>query len=268
MESLGIIGCGNMGEALLKVLSKKSDFLDNIVILEKNPERERYIVKSYNVSSGNSIEEFLESVGIIILAVKPQDISSLLENISNYNIEKKLFISIAAGIPINFIKSKLIKKVKVIRVMPNTPALVGSGISGISLSEEVEEKDKEIALDIFNSVGETVLVEEELIDAITAVSGSGPAYVSFFITSIYQEAIKLGLNEEKAKKIVYVTFKGTVNMLEDTGISPDKLIEKVASPGGTTEAALEFLDQQDVSEVIKNSIRAAYNRSKELSNEG
>lgn len=215
----------------------------------------------------NSAKEAVKGKNLIILAVKPQILPALLKEIKGAILPDSLIISIAAGVTTNKVQSLLNPGQKVCRAMPNTPALIKKGMTVLSYSEEVLTQEKALVRRIFNRVGKTVVVPEEQMDAVTALSGSGPAYLFSFVEAIVAGGIELGLSKTVAFQLATQTVYGSVKLLIKTDLSPREQIQKVTSPGGTTFAALSVLERMDFKETVISAMRAASQRSKELGKE-
>lgn len=246
MTKVAIIGAGNMGSAIMKRIKKKY----RIIVSDTDPNK----LKGLNIRDN---KKAVMDSDIIILAIKPQNMDAVLDEIKGTN---KPVISIAAGITTRRIEKKL-GKVPVIRVMPNTPLLVGMGMSAICLGRYAKDRHIRLADKIFSSMGKVVITKESVMDAVTAISGSGPAYVYLFIESLIRSARGLGLSKE----LVLQTLKGAIVLLEKTGKSPEELRKQVTSPGGTTEAALKVFQKEGFSRIIDKAVNAACKRAKELS---
>jgi pyrroline-5-carboxylate reductase len=260
---IGFIGGGNMAEALIKGMIQSSRFkVQDIFVSEPREERRRYLQQSYGIKTTGSNKEVVSSCGIIILAVKPQNMDTVLDEIGGVITEEKTIVSIAAGITFAYLSSRL-KTKKLIRVMPNTPALVQEGMTVISLCECFSDPSVPVVREIFMSIGEVITLPEKYMDVVTALSGSGPAFIALFIEAMIDEGIKRGLSRENAIILTTQTFLGTARLLE-TGITPQKLREMVTSPGGTTAAGLEVFEKQGFMNIISDAIEAAINRAKEL----
>lgn len=255
-----------MGEALLAGLLNKNAFdKKNITVSEKQEERTKFLKQKYPpITLVQNNQSLVENSSIIILAVKPQDVETLLEEISPSLTASHLLISIAAGIKISFIEKIVGKKIAIIRAMPNLPALIGEGMSAYSVSKNASQKDEKIAEEIFGSTGKVLKLEEDKLDAVTALSGSGPAYVFYMLEAMAEAGIKFGLTKEQAKTLSVQTIIGAAKMIEK-GDCPVDLREKVTSPKGTTEAALKILIDTKWKEVLIQAIKKAEERSKELS---
>lgn len=268
MKKIGFIGGGNMAQALLEGITKAGLFKpDHIWVSDVRPERLDELKTQYGVQTTSDNMVLTAAANILILSVKPQVMAGVLEGLAGTLKKDVLVISIAAGITTNAIRAKL-GEVQVIRVMPNTPALVGAGASGLyNASASMESLNA--ALDIFNSVGRAVVVENEsLMDAVTAVSGSGPAYFFLLMEEMIKAGVELGLTEDDAKILVLQTAKGAALLAESAqqrSEDPAVLRKKVTSPGGTTEAALKVFAEKGISQIVNEALTAARDRGRELS---
>jgi len=254
---IGIIGVGNMGKAIASRLNKR------MLISDANVRKLRSAKKKNTLIAKNNIG-LAKQANIIILAVKPQNIARVLKEIAPFS-KGKLIISIAAGIKTKIIERRL-GKARVIRVMPNMPAIIGRGISALAKGRSASKKDLAAARTIFLSLGEVVEVRESLIDAVTAVSGSGPAYYFLLAEAMQKGAAALGLNKRLASQLAKATFIGAAEVAKNTDISATDFIKKVASKGGTTEAALKTFKKTGFERIVKQALEAARNRSRHLSN--
>lgn len=277
-QQIGFIGAGNMAEAIIGAVIQSAVCNPSMIsVSDISRERLNVMSKAYGVQAAASNMDLFSESRVVIFAVKPQHLGTVLSEIAaddRYRLtERKLIISIAAGFPIRKIEGALYKPLldsessllPVIRVMPNTPALVLAGMSGMSANAYATAEDIGLARSILESMGQVIEFREELLDAVTAVSGSGPAYVFFLIESMIQAGIELGLTDHDAQMLTLQTVKGSVKLLEKRNESAQILREKVTSPGGTTEAALAVLDRFNVKTHIINAIKAAAERSAELS---
>ena len=247
-----------MGSAIISRI--KSQY--RVTVSEKDRVRANALKKKFRVKIAG-LSEGVKNAHAIILAVKPQDFDNVLAEIKS-SIKNQLVISIAAGITASYIEKRL-GKVRVIRTMPNLPAQVGQGMTGISKGKYAGQKDLAIAVKLFNKIGETVVVEEKWLDAITAVSGSGPAYVFLFAEMLTQAAKQLGFSDAVAKKLVLQTLKGSLNLLENSNEDASVLRERVTSKGGTTQAALNVFSKHKFQETFTQALKAAKKRAGELS---
>lgn len=257
---IGFIGGGNMAEALIKGMVQSG--MKDIMVSEPRDERRLYLEKTYSVKAAHDNKEAVRKCTIIILAVKPQNMDDVTAGISDLISPDKLIVSIAAGITLSYLTSRL-KTSRIIRVMPNTPALVQEGMSVLSLCECIPDKDMSIVRDIFMSVGRVLVLPEKYMDAVTAVSGSGPGFIAYFVECMTEAGVKVGLGSHDASELAIQTLIGTAKLLE-TGMPPDKLREMVTSPGGTTAAGLKAFEEKGFKDVISAVIQAAVERSKEL----
>jgi len=265
MYTIGFIGSGNMAEALIKgVLAGGLYGTDEVCASDISGERLDYIAGEYKICTEKSNFGLAARSRIVILSVKPHYIADVLEEIKGSITNDTIVISIAAGITIEKIAGAL-DKGQVIRVMPNTPALVGNGMSGIYSSNATADS-MQMAIKLFSAVGKTVVVEsEEMIDAVTAVSGSGPAYFFLLIEEMIKAAEKLGLSGEAAKELVLQTARGAAILADGSEYGPAELRKKVSSPGGTTEAAIKAFVDGGFGELVTKAMIAARDRSVELS---
>ena len=260
---LTIIGAGNMAEAILKgILDKSVLKASDITLTDVSAERLEYIDKTYKVNTNSSNITAINSATAIIIAVKPQNIDQVLEEL-HQTAKDQLIISIAAGITIAKIDPET--KYKVVRAMPNTPALIGEGATALAFNNNVTDNDKELASKIFNSLGITVVVNEEQLNAVTGLSGSGPAFVFRLIEAFIQAGLSLGLDEETASKLALQTFIGSSKLAADNKKSLEALVEQVSSPNGTTVAGREILESSNIKEKIIETIKRAKERADELS---
>ena len=268
MKTIGFIGGGNMAQALLTGILKAGLYHANhIWVSDVRLEQLDVLKDIYGIHTTADNKELTAQADVIVLSVKPQVMGDVLAGIAGTLKEGTLVISIAAGITTNSIREKL-GDVQVVRVMPNTPALVGAGASGL-YNLSASEENLNTALDIFASVGRAVVVDDEkLIDAVTAVSGSGPAYFFLLMEEMIKAGMELGLTAETAKTLVLQTAKGAALLAEsaqEQGEDPAVLRQKVTSPGGTTEAALKTFSKEGFEAIVTKALRAARDRGRALS---
>ena len=260
---VGVIGAGVMGEALIAALIKFGVAPSSIFISEKRQERSDELVKKYGIS-GLDLTSNAKTSDVILLVIKPQDMGDVLGEIKGSLNPQTLLVSFAAGKKIEFIAEILEKSYPVIRIMPNTPLLVGEGMSAISLGKGVTPDQKDFVVGLLEATGKVIEVEESLQDAVTATSGSGPAYFFAFVEAMIEGAIALGLSSSDATTLTIQTIVGAAKLLNESGDSPTVLREKVTSPNGTTAAALASFEASSLSEIIASAMKAAHNRSQEL----
>ncbi|MDD3275807.1 MAG: pyrroline-5-carboxylate reductase [Kiritimatiellales bacterium] len=267
MESKVVfIGAGNMAEAIVSgMVAANFCAPEKIIMTDVRPERLAELEAEYGVSTSTD-NSVVKNAEIVLLAVKPQVMADVLKGFAPVLRKETLVISIAAGIPTVKIEALLGGNRRVVRVMPNTPALVGQGASALAAGANADEADLEVAEAILGCVGLTGRVEENEIDAVTALSGSGPAYVFYLLEGMLAAADKMGLDKETARKLALKTVEGAARLMEDSGEAADVLRAKVTSKGGTTEAAIRSMDEAGVKEAIIQALLAAQKRSVELSN--
>ncbi|MDI1472360.1 Pyrroline-5-carboxylate reductase [Thermodesulfovibrio sp. N1] len=258
---IGFIGGGNMAEALIRGLIKNGK--RNIIVSDPVDERRRYLEKCYGIKTTSSNIDVVNNSEIIVIAVKPQNILEVLEEIKEHVKEKHTVVSIAAGIPLNLIKNYL-KTDKLIRAMPNLAAIVGESMTVLAICECLEMKIVAPVRDIFMGVGKVITLPEHYMNLVTALSGSGPGFLCYIVEQFMDVATELGLAEETAKELIIQTFIGTAKLL-DSGIPPDKIRQKVTSPGGTTEAGLRILSSSNLREILFQTLQEATKRAQELS---
>jgi len=257
---IAFIGGGNMAEALIKGVVRKGK--KDIIVSEPREERRRYLESAYKVKTTASNIEAVKASNIVVLAVKPQIMDQVLSDISGAVDESKAVVSIAAGIRLSYLAERL-KTGCLVRVMPNTPALVGEGMSVISMCECIHGPEIGIIKDIFMSIGRVMMMPEKYLDAVTALSGSGPAFIAYFLEGMTEGAVMAGLPEESARELALQTASGTLKMLEE-GVSTQRLREMVTSPGGTTAAGLKALEEKNFKGIVHEMIQAAVKRAAEL----
>ena len=260
-SKVGVVGTGVIGEALIGSLMRFGIPKDSILISEKRDERKDEILQKYGVSKLESIEY----VDILFLAVKPQDLITTVQAWSTSNLSVPLIVSFAAGVKISAIENVLGSKARVIRVMPNTPMTLGRGMSAMSLGAHVTKEDQDWLNRFLKTTGEVIEVSEGLQDAVTATSGSGPAYYFAFTEAVVAAATKLGLSEADAITLAKETLIGAALMVEKSGKDLKTLRENVTSPNGTTAAALNSFKESGLEDLVLAAMKAARDRSIELS---
>jgi pyrroline-5-carboxylate reductase len=265
-KKIAIIGTGNMGEALISgLIVSGSSKPKNIICTDVREAKLNDIKKEYGVQiTANNIDAVKES-DIIVYAVKPQIIAAVLKETAAYLDMSKLIISIAAGVPMPAIESCLNKDLRLIRVMPNIAASVKEAASAIAAGAHATDEDIELAMEIFNSIGKSIFLKENyLMDAITGLSGSGPAYIFLIVDAMADAGVKMGLSREEALFLSTQTVLGAARMLMETQEHPGQLKDRVTSPGGTAIAGLATLEEGGLRTTLIHAVEAATNRSKEL----
>jgi pyrroline-5-carboxylate reductase len=263
---IGFIGGGQMGEALIRGIIQSGLYAaGDILVAEPDAARRTYLNTTYQVQPFDSGIPVWNSCATVILAVKPQVMGSLLAASKELITPEHLIISIAAGLPISFYESHLIGLAcKIIRVMPNTPALVLESASALCGNKHVMPSDMDLAKSLFDAVGVAVILDEQYMDAVTGLSGSGPAYVFTFIEGMIDAGIKIGLARPVAETLALQTVLGSVKLMQESGKHPAVLRAMVTSPGGTTIAAQHVMEKAGFKGIIMDAIEAATNRSAEL----
>jgi pyrroline-5-carboxylate reductase len=259
---IAILGTGKIGESLLAGL-RSSDWAD-IVASARREERAAELRERHGVEATTSNAEAIRGADVVVLAVKPQDIEALLGEIGHLLTPEQTVLSIAAAIPTARIERHLGAGVPVVRAMPNTPATVHEGIAGMCAGRHAGREHLDRAGTVLRAVGDVVEVPEDQMDAITALSGSGPAYYALLAEAMIEAGILLGLSREISTRLVVQTMLGTAKLLRDEKVHPVELREMVTSPGGTTIRAIRELEQAGVRAAFLNAINAAMERSKEL----
>lgn len=264
-KTIAFLGAGNMGSALIQgIIGKELGPALSIWAADVSPERLTYLKDNYGINVTSDNKKVVDRADIIVLAVKPQQLGVLLAEIRPQVNEGKLIICIAAGITLAYLRKHLGDKVRLIRVMPNMPALVGAGMTALCGEKQTRPEDLKLAEGIFSCVGEALEVTEGLMDAVTGLSGSGPAYVMVVIEALADAGVKLGLPQDTALKMAIQTVLGAAQLLKEKGMHPAQLRDMVASPGGTTIAGLSALDQGGLRAALIEAVEAATRRSKEL----
>jgi pyrroline-5-carboxylate reductase len=264
-KTIAFIGAGNMAEALVKGLLRAGVASpQEIVCTDRRAERGPELEKLYGVRFTGSNVAAVKEAAIIVLSVKPQVMEKVLAEIGPSLDASKLVISIAAGIPIAALERQVGHGVRVIRTMPNTPALVGAGATALSPGEHATEADLAQAKALFDAIGMTVMVDEPLLDAVTGLSGSGPAYIFLIIEALADGGVKAGLARAQAQALAAQTVFGSAKLLIETGEHPGRLKDQVTSPGGTAIAGLHTLEAGGLRTTLMNAVEAATNRSREL----
>lgn len=265
MARIGFIGAGNMAEAIARGLLRAGLYeASEICAADPSPDRQRLFRDSLQIGCFGEPLEVAERAETLILAVKPYVLGDVVKQIAPKLRPESLLISIAAGISLKFIAQAAGPGARVIRVMPNTPMLVGKGMSAIARGEGATDSDVFLAERIFGAGGKTIRVDESAMDAVTGVSGSGPAYVFYLCELVAIAGAKAGLPEEQAAALARQTVIGAAAMLEASKEPPAELRRKVTTPGGTTQAAIETMQAADLEGTITRAIGAAAKRSKEM----
>ena len=264
-KTLGFLGGGNMAAALVKgLLHAKVLPPDKIIVSDVKSERLQWLKDTHGVVTTSDNHALVKASDYVVLAVKPQVIDKVLEGASGDFKRGQLVISVAAGVPVSAIESRLADGVHVIRSMPNTPATVDAGATAIAPGTFATEADLEIARKLFSAVGRVVTLDETLLDAVTGLSGSGPAYVMLMIEALADGGVKVGLGRDTALLLAAQTVYGSAKLLLETGEHPGRLKDMVTSPGGTAIAGLHTLESGALRKTLIDAVEAATKRSAEL----
>jgi pyrroline-5-carboxylate reductase len=264
-KQIGFVGVGNMGEALIHgLLHGHLCRPDQILCSDTRPERLKAIREKYEVKGTSHNTEVVKQSDLIIIAVKPQIMKNVVEEIAKYLNLSKLIISIAAGVPLEAIESCAKKELKLIRVMPNICVSVREGVSAIAGGKHALKEDLMMAKTIFDSVGKSLFIDEYLLDAVTGLSGSGPAYIFLIIDALADAGVKVGLSRDDALILSSQTVLGAAKMLIETGEHPGKLKDLVTSPGGTAIAGLHTLEEGGLRTTLINAVEVATQRAQVL----
>ena len=265
MTKLAVLGAGKMGEALIAGLVASGwRKPEDIVATARTQERLDALAASYSVGTTTSNPDAVAGAEVVVLAVKPQDAEALLADVSPHLGEGHTLLSVVAAISTAFIESRLAAPVPVVRAMPNTPSIVHEGMAGIAGGRHATDDHVALAREVLSHVGRVVVVPESYLDAVTAISGSGPAYFALLAEAMIEAGILLGLAREMSTELVVQTMLGSAKLLRDEHMHPVELREMVTSPGGTTIRAIRVLEQSGVRAAFLNAIQAAMERSQEL----
>ncbi len=265
MMKIAIIGGGNMGEAIIKsLLESKICLPADISVSDISESRRLFLKKQYGVNATANNNKAISGREVIVLAVKPQNINEVLAELKGSLTTGQLLLSIAAGVKINSIREGTGHQ-KIVRVMPNTPVQIGLGMSGWTATKEVGGEQKRWAKTILGAMGKEIYFDEEnALDLVTAISGSGPAYLYLFAESLIDAAAGLGMKKNVAEKLVLQTMLGAAQLMDKSDKAPAELRRDVTSKGGTTERAIEVFEKNDLAGIISKAVKAAYQRAKEL----
>jgi len=266
MKKVGFIGAGNMAGALIRGLLRAGRYkTSDLYVSDAADSQLRRFRRTHKIEGTRDNKALVRECQTVVLAVKPQIMAEVLEGVRSEATPKKLFVSIAAGFPLRRIEAGLGGQARVVRVMPNTPALVGKGMSVAVAGSQATANDLKQTLRLFKAVGEAVSITgEDLLDSVTALSGSGPAFVYFFAECLTEGGVRGGLSQQLATQLAHQTLVGAAAMLIESGMSARELREMVTSPGGTTMAGLQALEDNQFRRVVISALDAATRRAREL----
>lgn len=263
-EKLAIIGGGNMGSAIIRGLIKKGHSPSDILLLEIAKKKREELKNTYNISVTDKIDNSIKDYPSIIIAVKPQNIENVLDNLSDYVSEKNLLISVAAGVCTAFFVKRLEKKIPIVRTMPNIAAQVGEAAVALCSNEYVSEQHLQRAIKIMESIGTVIQIDEKQIDAVTGLSGSGPAFVFLMIEALADGGVLMGIPRERAIQLAVQTVYGAASFLKNGAIHPSEAKEMVTSPGGTTIEGILQLEQGGFHGLVMKAVKRAAEKSCEI----
>ena len=262
---VGFIGCGNMGQAMLAgMLDSGKVLAENIVVSDKVAAARDGVKEKYSVKTTESNTEVVDKTDVIFLAVKPQYFETVLGEIKDAMTEEKLLVSIAPGKTLAWLEEKVEKSCKIVRTMPNTPALVKEGMMGICANAKVSEAELNQVCDLCSAFSRTEIVPENLMDVVTAVSGSSPAYVFMFIEAMADAAVEGGMPRQQAYTFAAQAVLGSAKMVLETDMHPGQLKDMVCSPGGTTIQAVRVLEEQGMRAAVMDAMKACLDKSRNM----
>lgn len=263
-QRITFLGAGNMANAIIRGLIRAGEKPANITATVKRAEKKAELEQTHGISVGFDNVAAARDADIVVLAVKPQAMDKLLTQIAPVIDAKKLVISVAAGVPIAAIERRFGSGARIVRSMPNTPALVGLGATAVSGGEHATPSDLELAKKMFDAVGTTWVLDEVLLDAVTGLSGSGPAYIFLIIEALSDAGVKVGLSRHVALKLAAQTVYGSAKLLLETGAHPGTLKDQVTSPGGTAIAGLHTLEAGGLRTTLIDAVESATHRARQL----
>jgi pyrroline-5-carboxylate reductase len=266
MNKIAIVGAGSMAEAFISGILENELIDRNNVWVTNNSNKERLaaLETQYRIHSTYDLNALFEGADVVILSMKPKDAASAIESIRPYLTRDMLVVSVLAGVSMNTIEMLADKKLSIARAMPNTSAAVGKSATAIAVNERVSQQQLEITKQLFDTVGLAAYVEESQLDAVTGLSGSGPAYIYYLIEAMEKSAVEIGLEKGMAQELIVQTLIGAAEMVKNSSKSPEQLRREVTSPGGTTEAGIRVLEDQGVQQAFISCIKAATSQSKKM----
>jgi pyrroline-5-carboxylate reductase len=268
-QKIGFIGAGNMATALIKGLIESGVYdKSRLLASDRDEEKLKNLADRFSVNVCASNVGVVRESSTVVLCIKPQNMRAVLEEVRGEVRDDHLLVSIAAGVPLSLIRQEIGREVATIRVMPNTPALVLHGMSALARGSRATEEQMALAKKIFSAVGETVEVEESMMDAVTALSGSGPGYLFRMMECFVEAGVAVGLEKEVSRRLVVQTFLGAAHLAKNSRTPLSGLREMVTSPGGTTQAGLAAFDRLGLERIVLSAVQAAHRRSVELGQKG
>ncbi len=260
---VAVVGVGAMGEAIVRGLLGSTWHASAVSGLARRPEQATEIRDRLGIVASTEPADVIPDRDVIVVAVKPKDVPRVLERIAPHLASDSIVLSVAAGVTIETLEMSL-PGTAVVRAMPNTPSIVGEGVTGVALGEHVTEVGRGHAIAVLEAVGDVSVLDESVLDAVTAVSGTGPAYVFLLAEALIEAGIREGMSRRVAELFVHQTIRGAGHLLTETGIGAPGLRSQVTSPGGTTAAAVHVLEERGFRALVEDAVRAAAKRSREL----
>ncbi|MFP7297745.1 pyrroline-5-carboxylate reductase [Neobacillus niacini] len=266
MKKLAIIGAGSMAEAFISGILENSliDRKNVWVTNNSNQERLKKLGETYGICTTYDLNELFSGADIVILSMKPKDAATAIQSIREYLNEQMLVVSVLAGVSTSTIETLARLPIAIVRAMPNTSAAVGKSATAVAVNERVTPQQIQLMKNLFGTVGLTTFVEEEQLDAVTGLSGSGPAYIYYLIEAMEKSAVEVGLDKEMASELIVQTLIGAAEMVKNSSKSSEQLRRDVTSPGGTTEAGVKVLEEHHVQQAFISCIKAATEQSKKM----
>ena len=265
-EKVAVVGVGAMGEAIVRGLLANGWGVDTVSALVRRSDRAAELSDSLGIAAGIDPAAAIPGARVVVVAVKPKDVPSVLAAIEPHLDRDAVVVSVAAGVTLDSIESILVDRA-VVRSMPNTPSIVGEGVAGAAVGHHTTDDQLDLAISVLEAVGLVEVLDEAVLDAVTAVSGTGPAYVFLLAEALIEAAIREGMSRRVAEAFVHQTIRGAGHLLTETGVGAPGLRGQVTSPGGTTAAAVHVLEERGFRALVEDAVRAAAKRSRELGSE-
>lgn len=265
-KQIGFIGCGNMAQAMMGgIITSKLTVAQNVIASDPNEANLNTMQNKYNIKTTQNNKEVAQNSDILILAVKPNMYINVISEIKDFVKDNVIVVTIAAGVALEVVEKAFEREIKIIRTMPNTPALVGEGMAALCYNKFITEEDLSPVGKIFESFGKVEIIEEKLIDAVTAISGSSPAYVYMFIEALADGGVLQGIPRDKAYKFAAQAVLGSAKMVLESGEHPGSLKDKVCSPGGTTIEAVYDLEKNNFRGAVISAVEVCTEKAKKMS---
>ncbi len=258
-----VVGVGAMGDAIVRGLLASGWETDGVDALVRSPDQAARLAESLGIRADVEPGVVIPGSAVVVIAVKPKNVPDVLHGIAAHLDRDSVVVSVAAGVTLDSIESILVDQA-VVRSMPNTPAIVGEGVAGAAVGHHTTDAQLERAISVLEAVGAVEVLDESVLDAVTAVSGTGPAYVFLLAEALIEAAIREGMSRRVAETFVHQTIRGAGHLLTETGVGAPRLRSQVTSPGGTTAAAVHVLEERGFRALVEDAVRAAAKRAREL----